>query len=83
MPRPPDTYTHAQFEPIESEFQGETVRCMHCKSWTGSTKTLNRKKDHLLKCAAYATWREAGHGQDLAPANKYNKRDSSAMNDDE
>lgn len=83
MPRPSDHYTHAQFEPVESDFQGETVRCVHCKHWSGSVKTLNRKKDHLMKCRAYAAWRAAGNGQDLPPPNKYNKRDSSALNDDE
>ena len=67
MPRPPDHYTHAQFEAVDSDFLGETVRCVHCKLWTGSVKTLNRKKEHLLKCTAYAAWREAGNGQDLAP----------------
>ncbi|PPJ58434.1 hypothetical protein CBER1_09284 [Cercospora berteroae] len=76
MPRPPDNYTHAQFEPVESEHQGETVQCIHCRNWTGSVKTLNRKKAHLLNCTQYAQWRAAGNGQDLAPPNKYNKRDS-------
>ncbi|KAF2720889.1 heme oxygenase-like protein [Polychaeton citri CBS 116435] len=74
MPRPADTYTHSQFESIDSEHNGETVRCVHCKQWTGSVKTLNRKKEHLLKCQAYARWRSDGHGQDLAPPNVYNKR---------
>ncbi|KAM3424773.1 hypothetical protein BST61_g6754 [Cercospora zeina] len=76
MPRPPDNYTHAQFEHVESEHQGETVQCVHCRNWTGSVKTLNRKKAHLLNCPQYAAWRAAGNGQDLAPPNKYNKRDS-------
>lgn len=79
MPRPADHYTHAQFVPVESDFQGETVCCAHCKIWTGSVKTLNRKKEHLLKCPAYAAWRAAGNGEDLAPPNKYSKRDSSVM----
>ena len=79
MPRPTDHYAHAQFEPVESDHRGETVRCMHCKQWTGSLKTLNRKKDHLMKCRAYASWRAAGNGQDLAPPNKYQKRDSAGV----
>lgn len=83
MPRPTDHYTHAQFAPIESDFRGETVQCLHCKNWSGSVKTLSRKKEHLLKCPSYAAWRAAGHGQDLAPPNKYQKRDSAAMNDAE
>ncbi|KAF2485814.1 hypothetical protein BDY17DRAFT_111980 [Neohortaea acidophila] len=81
MPRPTDHYTHSQFEPIASDFQGETVVCVHCKHWTGSVKTLNRKKEHLLKCPAYAAWRAAGNGQDLPPPNKYSKRDSFALNE--
>ncbi|KJX96474.1 hypothetical protein TI39_contig623g00009 [Zymoseptoria brevis] len=79
MPRPPDHYTHAQFEPVESDHAGETVQCRHCRNWTGSIKTLNRKKAHLLTCTQYAQWRAAGNGQDLAPPNKYHKRDSSVM----
>ncbi|KAK4504333.1 hypothetical protein PRZ48_005249 [Zasmidium cellare] len=80
MPRPPDNYTHSQFELIESEHQGDTVQCVHCRNWTGSVKTLNRKKAHLLNCPQYAQWREQGNGQDLAPPNKYQKRDSSTLN---
>lgn len=80
MPRPPDNYTHSQFELIESEHQGDTVQCVHCRNWTGSIKTLNRKKAHLLNCPQYAQWRDAGNGQDLAPPNKYQKRDSSTLN---
>lgn len=80
MPRPPDLYTHSQFETVDSDHQGETVQCIHCRNWTGSIKTLNRKKAHLLNCTQYAQWRAAGNGQDLAPPNKYNKRDSSTLN---
>ncbi|KAF7191124.1 putative transcription factor [Pseudocercospora fuligena] len=79
MPRPPDNYTHAQFEPVESEHQGETVQCIHCRNWTGSIKTLNRKKTHLMNCPQYAQWRASGNGQDLAPPNKYQKRDSTTL----
>ncbi|KXT01263.1 hypothetical protein AC578_3798 [Pseudocercospora eumusae] len=79
MPRPPDNYTHSQFEPVESEHQGETVQCIHCRNWTGSIKTLNRKKAHLMNCPQYAQWRAAGNGQDLAPPNKYQKRDSTTL----
>lgn len=72
-----------QFAPVESDNKGETVQCVHCKQWTGNIKTLNRKKDHLLKCQAYLAWRAEGNGQDLAPPNSYNKRDSSALGDGE
>lgn len=74
---------HSKFALIDSDNKGETVQCVHCKQWTGNVKTLNRKKDHLLKCQAYIAWREQGHGQDLAPPNAYNKRESSAMGGDE
>lgn len=79
MPRPPDIYTHAQFEPVDSEHAGETVQCVHCHNWTGSIKTLNRKKAHLLNCPQYAQWRAAGNGQDLAPPNKYSRRESGGV----
>lgn len=61
---------------MEGDNAGETVRCVHCRTWTGSAKTLSRKKDHLLRCPQYADWRAAGNGQELAPPNTYNKRDS-------
>ena len=77
MPRPPDVYTHSQFEPIESDNRGETVRCIHCHQWTGSVKTLNRKKEHLLKCTQYATWRAQGNGQELQPPNSYTPKRAS------
>lgn len=84
MPRPADTYSHAQFEPVESDFRGETVRCVHCKQWTGSVRTLHRKKEHLMRCSAYAAWRAAGNGQELPPPNRYtSKRDSSSLADAE
>lgn len=79
MPRPPDNYTHAQFESVDSEHAGETVQCLHCRNWTGSVKTLNRKKAHLLNCPQYAQWRAQGNGQDLAPPNKYSRRESGMM----
>ncbi|GAB1738394.1 hypothetical protein NU219Hw_g3203t1 [Hortaea werneckii] len=82
MPRPPDNYTHSQFTIIHSDNKGETVQCNHCKNWTGNSKTLNRKKDHLTRCPQYAEWRAQGNGQDLAPANTYNKRDSLALQED-
>ena len=73
MGRPPDNYTHDQFEPIPDANSVEgTVRCIHCKIWTGSIRPLNRKKDHLRTCQAYAAWRAAGNGQDIPPANPYN-----------
>ncbi|KAK4540069.1 hypothetical protein LTR36_009810 [Oleoguttula mirabilis] len=80
MPRPPDT---AKFTLVDSDNKGETVQCNHCKNWTGNVKTLNRKKDHLLKCPQYKTWRAEGHGQDLAPANSYNKRESGALGEED
>ncbi|KAK5134033.1 hypothetical protein LTR08_007038 [Meristemomyces frigidus] len=83
MPRPPDTYTHSQFTVIDSDNKGETVQCNHCKNWTGNVKTLNRKKEHLLKCPQYIAWRGNGHGQDLAPHNSYNKRASDALGGDD
>ncbi|KAK4552923.1 hypothetical protein LTR86_010055 [Recurvomyces mirabilis] len=83
MPRPPDTYTHSQFTPVDADTKGETVQCNHCKVWTGNIKTLNRKKDHLLKCQAYMTWRAQGNGQDIPPANTYNKRDSNVEGEGE
>ncbi|KAF2859392.1 hypothetical protein K470DRAFT_258877 [Piedraia hortae CBS 480.64] len=82
MPRPPDTYTHGQFMTVESDNKGETVQCKHCKNWTGNIKTLNRKKEHLLKCPQYLQWRSQGHGEELAPPNSYQKRDSDQMNAD-
>lgn len=77
MPRPADTYTHSQFEQIDTNNLHETVQCLHCRTWTGNMRTLNRKKEHLMRCPAYAQWRAAGNGQELAPSNKYSKRDSS------
>lgn len=86
MPRPPDTYTHSQFTSIDPDNvngQAETGRCNHCKNWQGNIRALSRKKEHLLKCPQYAEWRAAGNGQDLAPPNSYNKRNSSALDDDQ
>lgn len=70
MGRPADHYTHDQFEAVGPA--GDRCRCRHCRVWTGATGTLNRKKDHLRTCEAYAAWRAAGNGQELAPANHYN-----------
>jgi hypothetical protein len=80
MPRPPDTYTHGQFESIDPDNvhgKVETARCIHCRVWQGHTRALNRKKAHLHDCESYREWRAAGNGQDMAPHNPYNKRDSS------
>lgn len=79
MPRPTDNYAHGQFEAIESHTLNETVRCIHCRAWTGSGKTLHRKKEHLLRCPQYLQWRAAGNGQDLAPPNKYERKPESIV----
>lgn len=75
MPRPSDTYTHSQFTAIESENtdpRKTTVRCNHCKSWTGNIRSLDRKKLHLTKCVPYCNWRAAGNGEELQPSQVYN-----------
>ncbi|WPH01646.1 heme oxygenase-like protein [Acrodontium crateriforme] len=77
MPRPTDTYTHAQFENLVGE--NDISRCRHCNAWKGTNKVLSRKKEHLLKCTPYLTWRAAGNGQDLLPHNTYNRRDASGI----
>ena len=77
MPRPADTYTHSQFT-IESENVEQprkaTVRCNHCKVWTGNTRSLDRKKLHLTKCVPYCNWRAAGNGEELHPSQIYNNK---------
>lgn len=83
MPRPPDTYTHSQFELVQPGTTNETVRCIHCKRWTGGLKVLNRKKDHLSRCPQYIAWRSSGQGQDIPPPNAYNKRDAIVLDDNE
>lgn len=88
MPRPPDTYTHSQFESIDPDNldgQAETARCIHCRQWQGNIKALNRKKEHLLKCPPYAAWRASGNGQEVPPPNRYtagksNKRARDSLN---
>lgn len=65
MPRPPDTYTHGQFEPVDIDNPSESVVCKHCHTYTRNVKALNAKKEHLLKCPQYLTWRAAGNGQDV------------------
>lgn len=75
MPRPSDTYTHSQFTAIESENtdpRKTTVRCNHCKSWTGNIRSLDRKKLHLTRCVPYCNWRAAGNGEELQPSQVYN-----------
>jgi hypothetical protein len=61
-------------EAIDSNSVDGTVQCIHCKNWQGSARPLNRKKEHLLKCPAYAAWRAAGNGQEIPPPNPYSKR---------
>jgi hypothetical protein len=85
MPRPPDTYTHSQFESIDpnnEKGQVETARCLHCKTWQGNIRALARKKDHLSNCPQYQAWRAAGNGKDIAPHNPYNKRDRDTRDDE-
>ena len=80
MPRPSDTYAHSQFAPVEpvdpTEANKSTVRCLHCKTWTGAGRSLERKKAHLLRCPQYAEWRAAGNGEELQPTQSYAKRSS-------
>ncbi|KAK3109756.1 hypothetical protein LTR53_016633, partial [Teratosphaeriaceae sp. CCFEE 6253] len=83
MPRPPDTYAHSQFTIIETDNKGETVQCNHCKQWTGNTKMLARKREHLVKCPAYHSWRAEGHGEDLREPAPYAKRKSGLLGDDD
>ena len=76
MVRPVDTYAHSQFTPCDpSEWnpKSSTVRCNHCKVWTGVDRSLDRKKWHLGRCAQYGEWRAAGNGQELAPSHFYRK----------
>ncbi|GAB7322508.1 hypothetical protein MBLNU13_g03438t1 [Cladosporium sp. NU13] len=51
MPRPSDSYTHSQFSIAEenADPRKSTVRCNHCRSWTGNIRSLDRKKLHLTK----------------------------------
>ncbi|KAF2633114.1 hypothetical protein BU25DRAFT_406368 [Macroventuria anomochaeta] len=81
MPRPTDTYTHSQFEQIDSVNLGGTVQCIHCRRWQGSARVLNRKKAHLQICPEYTAWRAAGNGQELAPPNSYNATGRRAIGD--
>jgi hypothetical protein len=77
MPRPTDTYTHSQFTPTDPDnvdFRKSTVRCNHCKQWTGNIRSLDRKKMHLTKCIPYCDWRAAGNGEELLPSQIYDKR---------
>jgi hypothetical protein len=79
MPRPSDTYAHSQFEPVEPVDPDQTnssVRCVHCKTWTGAGRSLERKKAHLLRCPQYGEWRAAGNGEELQPTQSYAKRTS-------
>ena len=77
MPRQADTYTHSQFEPAnrpDIDPNSTLARCIHCRTWTGSARSLSRKKDHLTICAPYAQWRAAGNGEELQPNLTYSKR---------
>jgi hypothetical protein len=79
MPRPSDTYAHSQFEPVEPtdpDPSKSSVRCIHCKIWTGAGRSLERKKAHLLRCPQYGEWRAAGNGEELQPTQSYAKRTS-------
>jgi hypothetical protein len=79
MPRPADTYAHSQFtpvEPVDPDPNKATVRCVHCNTWTGTGRSLERKKAHLLKCPQYGEWRAAGNGEELQPTQSYAKRTS-------
>jgi len=79
MPRPSDTYAHSQFtpvEPVDSDPNKSSVRCIHCKTWTGAGRSLDRKKAHLSRCPQYGEWRAAGNGEELQPTQSYAKRTS-------
>lgn len=80
MPRPSDTYAHSQFAPVEppdsDPSKAGSVRCVHCKTWTGAGRSLERKKAHLLRCLQYGEWRAAGNGEELQPTQSYAKRSS-------
>lgn len=76
MGRPTDSYTHSQFSITDenADPRKSTVRCNHCKSWTGNIRSLDRKKMHLTKCIPYCDWRAAGNGEELQPSQVYSKR---------
>ena len=80
MPRPSDTYAHSQFAPVEpadpTDPSKGSVRCIHCNTWTGTGRSLERKKAHLLRCPQYGEWRAAGNGEELQPTQSYAKRSS-------
>jgi hypothetical protein len=84
VPRCSDPYTQSQFTIIEENVDPRKtiVRCNHCKSWTGNTRSLERKKVHLKKCIPYCEWRAAGNGEELKPSQGNSKKGRFPRNPD-